>query len=341
MELQKRWRVVVADPLDIPAESRRVLRENGCELVLGRRTAEHEDCAYTEDELIGLCRDADAAIVSSRDLFTRRFMESARRLHALCKIGIGVEGIDVRAATEVGIVVTHTPVPEHVACMAEGTIALMLALLKRIKHADRLTREGGWRDLLETVMLQGKTVGLVGLGRIGAAVAQRLQHWGVNVLAYDPYVSQDQVSGLARLVGMEELLRSADLVSVHVVLTPETRELIGERELKLMKPGAYLVNTARGAVIQENALAKAMKEGRIAGAALDVFEKEPPGLDNPLLHMEEVIATPHGIGRAPEVVKSIVRAATEDCLRALRGEDPVYVKDPSVLPRWRERIAKL
>lgn len=340
---QKRWSVVITEPMDPSGESHRLLEENGCKVILGRPIWEHPDWAYTEDELIELCRDADAAIISTRDLFTRRFMESARRLSALCKYGIGVERIEVQAATEVGIMVTHTPVPENVACMSEGTIALMLALLKRIKFADKFTKEGGWRgqEVFETVMLWGKTVGLVGLGRIGAAVAQKLQPWGVTILAHDPYVSQEKASGLAQLVGLEELLRRSDVVSLHVVITPETKGLIGERELDLMKPSAYLVNTSRGDAIQEKALVKALNEGRIAGAALDVFEKEPPGVDNPLLHMEEVITTPHGVGWAPEVTSSIIKAATGDCLRVLRGEDPVYVKDPRVLLRWKERLATL
>lgn len=239
--------------------------------------------------------------------------------------------------------VTHTPVPENVACMSEGTIALMLAMLKSIKFADKFMKEGGWRGqaVFGTVMLWRKTIGLIGLGRIGSAVARKLQPWGVNIIAYDPYVTQEQVGELAQLVGLDELLRRSDVVSLHVVITPETKGIIGERELNLMKSTAVLVNTSRGDAIQEKALIKAMNEKRIAGAALDVFEKEPPGVENPLLHMDNVITTPHGVGWAPEVTDSIIRAATGDCLRALRGEDPVYIKDPRVLPRWRERLARL
>lgn len=338
-----KWTVIITEPMDKTGQSHRLLEENGCKVILGRTIWEHPDWPYTEDELIELCGNADAAIVSTRDLFTSRFMESLNRLRAVCKYGIGVERIDVQAATDLGIMVTHTPVPENVTCMSEGTIALMLALLKKIKFADKFMKEGGWRgtEVFETVMLRGKTLGLIGLGRIGRAVAEKLQAWGVNILAYDPYVSQEHAGGLAQLVGMDELLSRSDVVSLHVVITPETKGMIGERELSLMKRSAYLVNTSRGDAIQEQALIRALREGLIAGAALDVFEKEPPGVENPLLHMENVIATPHGVGWTPDVTESIIRAATGDCLRALKGEDPVYIKDPRVLPRWRERLARL
>lgn len=208
----------------------------------------------------------------------------------------------------------------------------MLAMLKSIKFADKFMKEGGWRgqEVFGTVMLMGKTIGLVGLGRIARAVARKLQPWGVNVLAYDPYVTQEQADELAQLVGLDELLKRSHVVSLHVVITSETKGMIGERDLNLMKPSAILVNTSRGDAIQETALIKALNEKRIKGAALDVFEKEPPGVENPLLHMDNVITTPHGVGWAPEVTESIVRAATGDCLRALSGEDPVYVKDPRV-----------
>lgn len=340
----QKWTVVITEPMDQTGESHRFLEENGCKVILGRSIWDHAGWPYTEDELIELCANVDAVMVSTRDLFTRRFMESSKTLRAVCKYGIGVERIDVQAATEAGVMVTHTPVPENITCMSEGTIALMLALVKQIKFAGDFMKKGGWRgnaSLFETVMLRGKTLGLIGFGRIARAVAEKLQAWGIDIVAYDPYVSQEQAGSMARMVGLDELLKISDVVSLHVVITPETKGMLGERELSLMKPTAFLVNTSRGDAIQEKALIKVMNDRRIAGAALDVFEKEPPGVQNPLLHMDNVITTPHGVGWTPDVTASIIKAATGDCLRALRGEDPVYVKDPRVLPRWRERLARL
>lgn len=340
----KEWKVVITEPMDPSGKSHRQLEENGCQVILGKPIWEHPGWLYSEDDLIDMCGDADAVLASTRELYTRRFMQSVKRLRGVCKYGIGVERIDVQAATEQGIIVTHTPVPENVTCMSEGSIALMLALLKRIKFADNFMRQGGWRgqEVFETAMLKGKTVGLVGLGRIGGAVAERLRPWGVRLLAYDPYVSPEKAEQAgARLVSLEELVRESDIVSLHVVITPETKGIIGERELRAMKPTAYIVNTSRGDAIDEGALIRALREGQIAGAALDVFQKEPPGVENPLLHMENVITTPHGVGWAPEVTQAIIDAATNDCLRVLRGETPVYVKNPEVLPRWRERLARL
>jgi phosphoglycerate dehydrogenase-like enzyme len=174
-------------------------------------------------------------------------------------------------------------------------------------------------------------------------VAERLQGWGVRLLGYDPYVPADIPRRWGvELTDLDTLLRQSDIVSIHVTLTDETHHLIGERELALMKPTAYLINTARGAAVDEQALARALAAGRIAGAGIDVWEREPPLPDNPLLHFEDnVILTPHNLAHSHECYDALAQTAVENTLRGLRGEEPVYVKNPAVLPHWRERLQQL
>jgi D-3-phosphoglycerate dehydrogenase len=190
-------------------------------------------------------------------------------------------------------------------------------------------------------MLRGKTVGLVGLGRIARGVVQRLAGWDVQVVACDPYVAQAAAPAGVRMVALDELLRESDVVSVHTTLTPETRHLIGARELSLMKPTAFFINTARGGMVDEAALYEALAAGRLAGAALDAFELEPLPLDSPLRSLPNVILTPHMIGHTREIFDAIPPAAIENVERLMRGEPPLYWRNPEVEPRWRERLARL
>jgi D-3-phosphoglycerate dehydrogenase len=208
---------------------------------------------------------------------------------------------------------------------------------------QRRLREGEWkrRDTLGS-MIGGKTVGIVGLGRVGTNVARRLTGWGVEILAADPYVEPAQAYAVgASLVSLDELVREADFVTLHVVLTPETRHLIDEARLRAMKPSAYLINTSRGEAVDETALARALNEGWIAGAGLDVFEAEPLPPDSPLRRVapDLLIMTPHSIGSSLASQQTGTRMAIENILRALRGEVPTFVKNPAVLERWRQRHA--
>ena len=185
--MDRRWYVVNVEPKDKTGETYRMIREAGCELILGRDGWDYPGDEYNEEDLIDLCRNADAVLVGSREQITRRFIESAPNLRIVSKHGTGTDRIDVKAATENGVIVAHTPV--HSAVVAEHTVALMLSLLKRIPEADRRVRDGGWRDTgLQSTLVREKTVGIVGFGRIGSEIAKRLQGWGVRLLAYDPYV---------------------------------------------------------------------------------------------------------------------------------------------------------
>jgi phosphoglycerate dehydrogenase-like enzyme len=268
-------------------------------------------------------------LVARRDSVGRATLELAGHLRGIVTPGVGVEKVDVAAATELGIVVANSP--GNSVTVAESTILLMLGLAKQMPMWIAAARSGteptsGMRGM----ELLGKMLGLVGLGRIGRVTAGFGRAFGMRVLAYDPYVTS---SDLAELVSLEEMLRASDFVSLHTVLTPETHHLINASRLALMKPTAFLINTSRGGVIDETALIDALRQGQLAGAGLDVFETEPPSLDNPLLQMDNVIGTPHGLSHADESVRRCAAMTEENVLSIIDGRLPPYIVNPKV--RWR------
>jgi D-3-phosphoglycerate dehydrogenase len=336
-----RWRVFWAETLPERDDVVRVLADGGCEMVPGRPFTDAAG-AYTDDELIVALRDVDAAMVVSRERWTRRVMEACPRLVTLAKLGIGVERIDVAAATELGVLVSNTPLPENWMSVAEQTVGAIVALAKNFKAGDRAARERRWRGVTN-VLVRGKTVGIVGVGRIGSRVAALLRPFEVRLLGYDPYVPDERLRALGvEPVPLDRLLAEADFVTVHAVVTRDNAGMIGERELGRMKPTAYFVNTARGALVDQAALTRALVEGRIAGAALDVFEPEPPATESPLLGAalgDRTLLSPHTAGVTGEAMWLMPLAQAENCVRALRGEPPEWTVNPDVVPRWRERRA--
>ncbi len=333
-------RLVIVEPLDLTGATHERLERAGCEVVLGRAMWDEPDRSYTPAELVDLCRGANAVMGASRERYGREFFEGMPDLVVLSKYGIGTERIDVAAATELGILVTHTPVDENVKAVAEHTVALMLALLRRLRAMEDILRDGGWRGPATIVDdLRGKVVGIVGFGRIGQQVRRLLDAWGVEFVATDPYADLNIARAVdVPLVSLHDLLERADVVTVHLTATAETRGMIGRQQLAWMKPTAYLVNTSRGDVIDEEALSEALANGRLAAAALDVFEKEPPNLTRPLFSLPNVVATPHVAGFSREVIAAIAQAGCDNVLAALRGERPRHVRNPEVLAQWRGRL---
>lgn len=270
----------------------------------------------------------------------QKAIEMSPRLRAAFSTIIGVETIDVRAATNAGIVVGIGATPENVLGCSEATVALIGALSLDLLGKMALLRSGKPRPRnLNARMVKGKTVGLVGCGRIGSGVAERLRGWGVDVVAYDPGVEQfpDNVIPLP----LEELLQTSDIVSLHLPLTPQTYRLIGAQQIAMMRDGAFLINLARGGIVDEVALFQALKSGKLKGAAVDCFEQEPLPMDSPLRTLDNLILTPHMAGHTQDALESLVPCAVESARRILKGEPPLYVKNPEVLAHWRERVTKL
>ena len=275
--------------------------------------------------------EADFAIAVRMD---RDTIAAAPRLKLIQLAGVGFDGVDLEAATEAGIPVAQT-VEGTIEGVAEHAVLLLLALYKRLLEADASVRRGEWlvwqlRPSSHT--LQGKTVGLVGLGRIGQAVAERLGAFGVGLRYHDVRRADAETEAALgiRFMDLDELLRTSDVVTLHAPLTPETRGLIGAEALRAMKPTSVLINTARGGLVDEAALVEALRTGAIAGAGLDVFEKEPTDPDNPLFAFDNVVLTPHVATGTRDSVVEKARAAGENMLRVLRGERPHNVVNPAV-----------
>lgn len=275
------------------------------------------------EEFLRELKDAEALVVAG-ELVDEEVLKNSPRLKIVARFGVGYDKVDVEACTKRGIYVTYTPGVLSNA-VAELTMGMILCLSRRIPEADRYVRAEwakGHRFPL-AVDLEGKTLGIIGLGHIGHAVAYRAKAFDMKIVYHDVIRRQDLEKSLqASYVELDELLRISDFVTIHVPLTSSTRGLIGERELNLMKKQAYLINTSRGPVVDEEALYRALKEERIAGASLDVFIKEPLPLDSPLLKLKNVVLTPHIATATIETRRKMAQVNVESIRKVLRGEQP-------------------
>jgi len=288
-----------------------------------------------KEEFLRELKEAEA-LVTGGELIDEELLDNAPNLGIVARFGVGYDTIDLEACTKRGIYVTHTPRVLSSA-VAELTIGLILCLSRRILQADRYvrTRWGKGSRFPSGIDIQGKTLGIVGLGSIGSAVAQRAKAFEMKIAYYDLIRRRDLEESLgARFMELDDLLGISGFVTIHLPLTSSTRGLIGERELKLMRKDAYLINTSRGAVLDENALYKALREGWIAGAALDVFAREPVPRDNPLLELGNVVLTPH-IGSATlETRRKMAEVDVENVRRVLQGDTP-----PDLVPEQKGKIS--
>ena len=279
--------------------------------------------ATSEADLLEAVPPADALLVCYAPI-TARVIERMPRCRIIARYGIGVDNVDLEAAAATGIVVTN--VPDYcVDEVSDHALALVLASARRVVPLAAGVRAGRWeaKDAVPISRIRGQTLGLVGFGKVPRRVSEKAQPFGLEVLAFDPYVDTGTMSGHgARKVPLDTLLAQSDFVSVHAPLVPETRGLIGEGALRMMKPTAYLINTARGPLVQDSALVRALRERWIAGAALDVVEQEPPGPEHPLRQMDNVILTPHVAFYSEESVQELQRKATEEVVRVLSGQAP-------------------
>jgi phosphoglycerate dehydrogenase-like enzyme len=287
--------------------------------------------------------DVDVVVLTPRTRFTASELSAAPKLKGIVFPTIGVEALDLDAANERGIAVGFSATPEAIDSMAEANAFLIAALLLDLRAKERALRERGWRDgIVNARMVRGKTIGFVGFGRIARATLRRLLPWGVNAQFFDPYVADaTSHANATKVPTLLDLLRTSDVVNIQVGLTRQTKGMIGGTELAMMRPDAFLVNTARGGVVDEIALTGALSAHRIAGAALDAFEVEPLPLTSPLRSLDNVWLTPHNIGHTLELQQSFVPATIENIVRISRGEPPLYFKNPEILERWRQRLANL
>lgn len=308
-----KWKVIVTDPI----------ADQGIEVLSSEATVDVR-LGLKPKELADVIGDYDALVVRSETRVSTEVIESGKRLQVIGRAGIGVENIDLEAATRCGIVVVNAPAG-NVVSTAEHTIALLLALARRIPQADNRLKSGEWRrnEFIGTEV-RNKTLGIVGLGRVGSEVARMAKGLEMRLIAFDPFVSVEQARHLGvEVVSLEDLLRRSDFVSIHVPLTSATQGLIGSQELTLVKPGVRFVNTARGGIIDEEALYKAIEEGKVAGAAIDVFSEEP-ARDNILLRSDKIITTPHLGASTAEAQTTVAVDVAEQVLAVLNGRPARY-----------------
>ncbi|MFA4661789.1 D-2-hydroxyacid dehydrogenase [Pyrococcus kukulkanii] len=303
-------KVLVAAPLHERAIQ--ILKDAGLEVIY----EEYPD----EEKLLELVKDVDAIIVRSKPKVTRRVIENAPKLKVIARAGVGLDNIDVEAAKEKGIEVVNAPGASS-RSVAELAIGLIFAVARKIAYADRRMREGVWaKKECMGIELEGKTIGIIGFGRIGYQVAKIARALGMNILLYDPYPNEERAKEVGgKFVDLETLLKESDIVTLHVPLLDSTYHLINEERLKLMKKNAILINAARGAVVDTNALVKALQEGWIAGAGLDVYEEEPLPKDHPLTKLDNVVLTPHIGASTYEAQERAGVEVAEKVVKILKG----------------------
>lgn len=290
--------------------------------VAGRLTFNSTERPLTSRELRAILPDVDGYI-AGLDVIDAQVLAVGDRLRVISRYGAGVDNVDLEAAKAKGIIVTNTPGANSRA-VAELTIALLLLLARPVLASVDEMRRGGWPQTTG-LSLEGKTVGLIGLGRIGKEVARRLAGFDCHILGHDIVVDEFVATEYhLELVTLERLLQESDFVSLHVPLLPKTHHMVDEEFLRTMKAGAFLVNTARGGLVDQDALYRALDRGRLRGAALDVFDVEPPGADNRLLRLPQLIPTPHMGSHADGAANNMGWMALEDCLAVLRGEEPRF-----------------
>ncbi len=298
---------------------------------------------YTEDELIQELKDVDA-VLAGGDPFSARVIDSTKNLKIIARVGVGYDRVNLQAATRLGIYVTWTPIPELAKAVADETLTLILSVLRRAPFMDTHMRKGGYdpEGLAKNVRdAYPLTLGIIGLGRIGAEVARRARGFEMKVLYHDVVRREDlEREWNINYATKEKLLRESDIITIHTPLTAETRELIGDKEVAMMKKTAMVVNTARGAVINERALYTAITEGRLGGAGLSVFSEEPPTPNHPFYKLGDslpnVVLFPH-MGVGMYTGRAMMLAAANDVIAALEGGQPKYVLNKEVLSKFSTR----
>ncbi len=330
-----RFRVVRVDRMSDLGPALVAMVEEAEELAMANAELVVADCAG-EDEIIEAARNADAILTAAAPI-TRRVMEAMPKCKVIVRYGVGFDNVDVTAATENHILVVN--IPDF--CLEEVSnhaITLLLSCAKKLVLLNNNLKRGFWTECKQALSpmgsIYGQTLGIIGCGNIGCLTAKKAQCFGLEVLGYDPYVAELLIveHGIT-LISLSELLRASDFISLHVPLNKETWHLMGEKEFKQMKPTAYFINTARGMVVDEAALIKALEERWIAGAGLDVFEKEPVDPESPLLKMDNVVVTPHTASYCDASFERLKRRVGQEAARVLSGRWPENVVNRGVKPK--------
>jgi len=305
----------------------------------------------TEAEIIAAGKDADAIIAqASYQCITRKVLSNLKNCKLITSIGIGYENIDVDAATELGIMAANVP-DANIEDVSDHTMGLILACTRRIVQLNNVVKKGGWTSVASPQIigdvwphlsrLRGQTLGLIAFGKIPRALAPKAKAFGLKIMVYDPYLPPDIIRRFeVEQVDLDKLLADSDIISIHTPLTPETKHILGLKELKKMKPTACLINTARGGVVDHKALYTALTKGYIAAAAFDVTEPEPINLDNPLLKLDNFIVTAHSAGLSPQALAEMQRRPGDEIIRVVQGKWPFGLVNPDVKTKYIKKWGK-
>ncbi|HWQ66368.1 MAG TPA: phosphoglycerate dehydrogenase [Methanospirillum sp.] len=315
------YNVLVSD--DLAEEGIAILREK---VMVDVQTG------LSEDELVATIENYDALLVRSGTQVTQRVIEAGKRLRFIGRAGAGVDNIDMTAATKQGIIVANAPEGNTLAA-TEHTMAMMLSLCRNTPQANASMQAGEWkRNKFIGIELNEKTLGIVGLGRIGREVAKRSASFDMKIIGYDPFITAEKAAAIGiQAMSLEELFKQADIITVHTPLIKETKHIVNAQSIATMKDGVRIINCARGGIIDEKALADAVKAGKVAGAAIDVFEQEPPK-DSPLIGVAGIITTPHLGASTVEAQKNVSISVARQCLEVLDGGDAKYVVNAPIIP---------
>jgi len=293
--------------------------------------------AQEENHLIQACREADG-LLNQYALLTRRVLENLPKCKVISRYGVGVDSVDLKAATDLGIIVAN--VPDYcIDEVADQTVSMILALIRKMAFFDQKVKSGQWDFRLGIPInrTRGKTLGLIGCGKIGMEVAKRISSFGIKVIAFDPYIGK--TPEVIELKDIDSVLKESDIISIHCPLNDSTRHIIGEPEFEKMERKPLLINTSRGAIVDEKALINALKQGHISGAGLDVLEKEPPDSQNPLLKMENVVLSPHLGFYSEESISELKQRTAKNVSEVLMGRWPSSVVNREVMGKTRASIS--
>lgn len=307
------------------------LAEEGIE-ILREQVMVDVQIGLSEDELVATIENYDALLVRSGTQVTERVIEAGKRLRFIGRAGAGVDNIDMNAATKRGVIVANAPEGNTLAA-TEHTMAMILSLCRNTPQANASMQAGEWkRSKFMGVELNEKTLGVVGLGRIGREVAKRAASFDMRIIGYDPFITVDKAAAMGiEAMSLDDLFKQADIITVHTPLIKETRHIVNTQSIATMKDGVRIINCARGGIIDEAALAEAVKAGKVAGAAIDVFEEEPPK-DSPLLGIPGIITTPHLGASTVEAQKNVSISIAKQCLEVLGGGSAKYVVNAPIIP---------
>ena len=320
-------KVLVSDP--IAEQGIEILKQAGIEVV--------QQPGLSPEELAKIIGDYDGIIVRSATKVTKEVIEAAKNLKVIGRAGIGLDNVDRETAKAKNIKVVNTPTATSIS-VAELALGMMFAAARRIPQASISTKAGKWeKKQFKGFELYGKTLGIIGIGRIGTELAKRAQALGMEIMAFDPNVTQHDH---AQIVDLDTLVSSSDYISLHAPLTAENKHIFGLEQFKKMKPTAYIINTSRGGLIDEQALHQAITTGEIAGAGLDVTDPEPPRPDNPLLKLDQVLVTAHSASCSESSVLDLQQRSAEAILLALKGKLPPYLANPNVVQQENCRIGR-